>query len=189
MDKKNDTLMTFIVDKDKDTRLFYFHVFDTKEEVPTYYSHGDYLYAYEMNDHIEIGKTDFNHVKSMTQWATGRVAILGPIRDSERVIHEIESFIFDFKTGENPGTYKFESLEEFIGNPYKQDAKDLGIFQIIQLNFKDGFKGKDHVLHSLGNGNEVVRDLIIPDKHARITVVVFETKDGILRREESTAVV
>lgn len=189
MDKKNNTLMTFIVDKDKDTRLFYFRVFDNKEEMPTYYSHGDYLYAYELSGNTIIGKTDYKHVNSMTFWATGRIAILGPIRDSERVIHEIESFIHDFKTGEYPGTYKFESLEEFIGNPYKHDAKDLGIFQIIQLNFKDGFKGKDHVLHSLGNGNEVVRDLIIPDKNARMTVIVFETKDGILRGEESTAVV
>lgn len=188
MDKKNDTLMTFIVDKDKDTRLFYFRIFDTKEEVPTYYSHGDYLYAYEMNNHIEIGKTDFNHVKPMTSWATGRVAIFGPIRDSERVMHEIESFIFDFKTGENPGTYKFESLEEFIGNPYKQDAKDFGIFQIIQLNFKDGFKGKDHTLHFFDKGI-VVRDLIIPEKHGRITLVVFETKDGIKTGDEITAVV
>ena len=188
MDKKNDTLMTFIVDKDKDTRLFYFRVFDTKEDVPQYTSHGDYLYAYELSGNTIIGKTDFKHVKSMTSWATGRVAVLGPIRDSERVIHEIESFIFDFKTGENPGTYKFESLEEFTGNPYKQDAKDFGIFQIIQSNFRNGFKGKERTLHSFDKGT-VVRDLIIPEKHGRITLVVFETNAGIRTGDEITAVV
>lgn len=190
MAKNNDTLMTFIVDKDKNTRLFYFEVFDTKEDVPGVLSYmfGVYLYAYELSGNIIIGKTDSKHVVSMTSWSDGRVALLGPIRDADWTMEEIESFIDEFKTGENPGTYKFDSLEQFIGNPYANGRDSQGIFQIIQMNFSDGFKGQDHALHSSDKGI-VVRDLIIPDKNARMTLVVFKTENGIRKGEELTAIV
>lgn len=190
MANNNDTLMTFIVDKDKNSRLFYFHVFNSKDDLPDVLSYmsGVYLYAYELGGNVIIGKTEAKTIKSMTSWSDSRVAVLGPIRDSERTMEEIESFIHDFKTGEHPGTYKFKSLEEFIGNPYANEDDFPGLFQIIQMTFTDGFKGQNHVLHSFDKGT-VVRDLIIPDKNARISLVIFETKNGIRTGDEITAVV
>ena len=163
--------MVLVVNRDNGSREFYFRTYETKEDIPVFipYVHdGKYLYAA----------------------ADGKVGLLGPIRDSERVVYEIESFLHDFRDETEPNAYSFERLEEFTGNPNASEETDkFALFQIIQNTFQNGWKGSDHVLHSLGNGNEVVRDLIIPDKHARITVVVFETVDGVLKGEESTAVV
>ena len=180
--------MTFIVNKDNGSRLFYFRVFDSKENVPNYVSSGHYLYAYELSGNVIFGSTEGKYLKSMTSHADGRVAVLGPIRDTERVMEETEHFIREWKSGKHPRIYRFETLEEFIGNPDAPEDELPGLFQLAQMTFKDGFKGKDHVLHSFDKEN-VVRDLIIPEKHGRITLVIFETKDGIRTGEEMTAVV
>lgn len=193
MDKKDNTTMVLIVNRDNGSREFYFRTYDTKEEFPVflpYVRNGKYLYAYEARGKIFIGLATSKDLADTIDAADGKVALLGPIRDSERVIYEVESFLRDFWDNTEPNAYSFERLEEFTGNPNASDVRDkFALFQIIQDTFRNGWKGSNHVLHSLGNGNEVVRDLIIPDKDARITVVVFETVDGILKGEESTAVV
>ena len=42
----------------------------------------------------------------------------------------------------------------------------------------------NHTLHSLDEG-ALVRDLIIPDKQARVNVVTFETFDGVEHSSET----
>ena len=193
MDNKDNTTMVLVVNRDNGSREFYFRTYGTKEEFPVfipYVRDGKYLYAYEAKGKVFIGLATSRDLVDTIDAADGKVGLLRPIRDSERVVYEIESFLHDFRDETEPNAYDFERLEEFTGNPNASDVTEkFALFQIIQDTFRNGWKGSDHVLHSLGNGNEVVRDLIIPDRHARITVVVFETVDGILRGEESTAVV
>ncbi len=193
MDKKDNTTMVLVVNRDNNSREFYFRTYDTKEEFPVfipYVRDGKFLYAYEARGKVFIGLATAKDLADKIDAADGKVGLLGPIRDSERVVYEIESFLHDFRDETEPNAYDFKRLEEFTGNPNASDVTEkFALFQIIQDTFQNGWKGSDNVLHSLGNGNEVVRDLIIPDKHARITVVVFETVDGVLKGEESTAVV
>jgi hypothetical protein len=82
--------------------------------------------------------------------------------------------------GENPGNYHFDDLNDFIGTPNGFP----GLFQIAQDNYKDGFKGMNHTLHSLDDG-ALIRDLIIPDRQARVNVVTFKTIDGVQHGSET----
>lgn len=179
----NDSTMTLVFNKDNGSRLFYFKMLESKEQIPSYLkylSRGNYLYFYELYDNQVFGTCESKHLESMVSWATGRVGILGPIRDIETVVYEVESLIHDFRVGENPGNYHFKDLEDFNGTPNGFP----GLFQIAQDNYKDGFKGEDHVLHSLDEG-ALIRDLIIPDKQARVNVVTFETIDGVEHGSET----
>ena len=145
--------MTLVFNKDNGSRLFYFKMLDSKEQIPSYLkylSRGNYLYFYELNDNQVFGSCLSKNLESMVSWATGRVGILGPIRDIETVVYEVESLIHDFRVGENPGNYHFKDLEDFNGTPNGFP----GLFQIAQDNYKDGFKGEDQ------SRSEIIRDLI-----------------------------
>ena len=179
----NDSTMTLVYKKDNGSRFFYFKMLDSKEQIPSYLkylSRGNYLYFYELNDNQVFGSCQSKNLEAMVSWATGRVGILGPIRDIDTVVSEVESLIHDFRVGENPGNYHFDDLNDFIGTPNGFP----GLFQIAQDNYKDGFKGENHVLHSLDEG-ALIRDLIIPDKQARVNVVTFETIDGVEHGSET----
>lgn len=179
----NDSTMTLVFDKDNGSRLFYFKMLDSKEQIPSYLkylSRGNYLYIYELNGNHVFGSCKSKDLEDMVSYATGRVGILGPIRDIETVVEEVENFIHDFKVGENFGTYYFDDFIDFNGTPNGWP----GLFQIAQDTYKDGFKGQNHVLHSLDEG-ALVRDLIIPDKQARVNVVTFETIDGVQHGSET----
>ena len=183
----NSAYMTLVVDKKYDSRNFYFRTYESKDELPKdfMFHRGEYLYAYEMNDHVEFGHTEARNLKGQTSWATRKVAILGPIRDIDHVVEEIKNTIDEWDQGDTGSRYMFESLEEFTGNPFNRDFKGRGIFQIIQSNYRNGFKGMNKTLHSL-DGGHIVRDLIIPAQGARLNVVVFETIDGVEHGEENT---
>jgi hypothetical protein len=186
MFKDNSTFMTLIVDKDYKDRLFYFRVFEKKEDVPEHlnYTRGqDFLYAFEMNAHIEFGHSKSEHINSIVSVATGRVALLGPVRDIDTVMKEVKFMIQDWKSKEKDTAYDFDSLETFIGTPNQNDFP--GLFQLAQSNYADGFKGQDRTLHSFDKG-QIVRDLIIPAKLGRVNLVIFETKDGVRTGDEIT---
>ena len=186
MYKDNSTFMTLIVDKDWNNRLFYFRVFDKKEDVPEVlnYTRGqDFLYAFEMNSHIEFGYSKSEHINSIVSVATGRVALLGPVRDIDTIMKEVEFMIQDWSSNETETAYNFDSLEEFIGS--SNQSNQLGLFQMAQSNYANGFKGKDRTLHSFDKG-QIVRDLIIPAKLGRVNLIVFETKDGVRTGDEIT---
>lgn len=178
----NDSTMTLVFNKDRGERLFYFKMLDSKEQIPSYLkylSRGNYLYFYELNDNHVFGSCEAKYLEGMVSWSTGRVGILGPIRDIETVVSEVENLIHDFAVGENPGNYHFDNITDFIGTPNGWS----GLFQIAQSNYRDGFKGMQHTLHSLDEG-ALVRDLIIPDRQARVNVVTFETIDGVQHGSE-----
>lgn len=179
----NDSTMTLVFNKDKGERLFYFKMLESKEQIPSYFKYcnkGKFLYVYELNGNHVFGSCESKNLEAMVSYATGCVGILGPIRDIETVISEVESLIFDFKVGENFGTYHFDNLTDFTGIP----NGILGIFQWAQCNYRDGWKDQKHFLHSLDEG-ALIRDLIIPDKQARVNVVTFETIDGVEHGSET----
>ena len=180
----NDSTITLVFNKDNGSRLFYFKMLESKEQIPSYLkylSRGNYLYIYEHDNNHIFGSCNSKNLEHMISFATGRVGILGPIRDIETVKEEVNSLIHDFVVmGEQFGTYHFDNITDFIGIP----NGFLGLFQIAQENYKDGFKGMKHTLHSLDEG-ALIRDLIIPDRQARVNIVTFETIDGVQHGSET----
>ena len=60
--------MTLVFNKDKGSRLFYFKMLESKEQIPSYLkylSRGNYLYFYELNDNQVFGTCESKHLESM----------------------------------------------------------------------------------------------------------------------------